>query len=352
MTFLSILLSFSPDQMRLSEDFGDYIAYDQAILFNEYITPDTFAVSFELKAKESLPVIKDSFPNFDEETTIGKFLIIDSGFYSFFLTKVAQFFIELFTIKNYSGTNLATLIGLVTLGFLFNFCISIRIEVSKIRLTFLSFISIIFTFFILLTALQILNGVAPLAVFNSKNDTFVLTAFATNVAKMVVEPGSFLVGPSDDVEAIQKNLFSDPNALNLYNNSSFRKLTNDIVKLENDVYVKGEYHKSSSLFNKYQIHSSFFETNSLINNGYKIITVKDMALDIMNTVYALVGTNNIDPSRPGDFLDHTPLRHYQSMRGSHFFILSSCFCLFFLLLLFIGFSDQQFLNQNKNFEFI
>ena len=349
MTFLSILLSLSPDQMRLSQDFGNNIAYDQATLFNKYMTPDTFALSFQLNAKESLPIIENFYPHFDEEATVGKFLVIDSGFYSFFLMRVAQFFIELFTIKIYSGTNLATLIGLVTLGFLFNFCISIRIEVSKIRLTFLSFISIIFTFFILLTALQFLNGIAPLTVINSKDDTYVLTVFAVNIGKMLVEPGTSLLRPYDDIEAIQKTLFSDPTALDLYNNDSFRKLTNDIVKLENDIYVKGEHHKSSSLFNKYQIHSSFFEIKSFKNDA---ITAKDIALDIMNTVYALVGTDNIDPSRPGDFLDHTPLRHYQSLRGSHFFMLSSCFCLFFLLLLFIGFSDQQFLNQNKNFEFI
>jgi len=44
------------------------------------------------------------------------------------------------------------------------------------------------------------------------------------------------------------------------------KLNTEVIKLKNDIYVKGEYHKSASFFNKLQIHSTFLEENSLTSD--------------------------------------------------------------------------------------
>jgi len=177
MTFLSILLSLSPDQIRLSNNFGDNFIYDQATLFNKHVSLNNMPFILNANAKETIPFLGREYPNLPEEMTLGKLFLFDTGYFSFIVIELAMFFIQVFTISTYSGTHLAGVIGLVTLGFLFNFCISIRIEVSKIRLTFLSFISVIFTFLILITTIHFLNGQTPLYVFNSLGDYTSLVLF-------------------------------------------------------------------------------------------------------------------------------------------------------------------------------
>jgi hypothetical protein len=179
MNFLSILLGLSPDQMRLSNNFGDNFVYDQATLFNKYVNLNNLPFLLNANAKETIPLLEKLYPQLENNTTLGNIFLTDTGFLSHIVLSLANLFIQLFTVSTYSGTPLVSVIGLVTLGFLFNFCISIRIEVSKIRLTFLSFISIIFTFLILLTALQFLNAsTPPLYVFNSKSDMHSLALFS------------------------------------------------------------------------------------------------------------------------------------------------------------------------------
>ena len=135
----------------------------------------------------------------------------------------------------------------------------------------------------------------------------------------------------------------------LYQNENFLKLTKNLVHLEHDIYGKGEFHKSSSYFNKLEEHSNMIHYSFEPENGF---TVQSIANGIIQTVIGIISSENGEPVSSENFLNHTPLNKYESARGTHFFILSSCFCLFFLMLLFLGFSDQQFLNQNKNFEFI
>ena len=179
MNFLSILLNLSPDQIRLSSNFGDNFIYDQVTLFNHYVNSSNMPYILNAgSAKESLPLLKEIYSLFPDESSLAKYLLIDTGFISFMIIQLALLFIELFTITKYSGTELASVIGLVSLGFLLNFCISIRIEMSKIRLTFLSFISVMFTFLLLITISHFLNGEAPLYVFNSGSDLRSLVIFA------------------------------------------------------------------------------------------------------------------------------------------------------------------------------
>ncbi len=349
MNFLSILLNLSPDQIRLSSNFGDNFIYDQVTLFNHYVNSSNMPYILNAgSAKESLPLLKEIYSLFPDESSLAKYLLIDTGFISFMIIQLALLFIELFTITKYSGTELASVIGLVSLGFLLNFCISIRIEMSKIRLTFLSFISVMFTFLLLITISHFLNGEAPLYVFNSGSDLRSLVIFAWNSAQQLSCYNPRLVHSSEVSFLMDNFSITNNNISNLYKNSSYLNLTNDILKLQHDIYVNGEFHKSASFFNKMEIHSSFLETY-FFGAGF---STEGIANAIINTVLSITGTEKITVDNPENFLDHTPLKDYQSFRGSQFFILSSFFCLFFLMLLFVGFSDQQFLNQNKNFEFI
>jgi hypothetical protein len=326
MNFLSILASLSADQIRFS-NINDSSFYDQSIFFN-------YGFSSMQNFVEYLPFLEGE-SNF----------VVNSGYSSQFLMDLGTYFVMVFTITYYSGSYLLAIIGIVTLSFLFNFCISIRVEVSKIRLTLLSFISVIFTFFILLLIKHFLF-VRPFSfAYSTLSDAELLAAYALNIALMLFEPLTSLVRSSEFINAGPLNMSGVSSYTNLQN-IEFQELTDRVLRLENSVYNNREFHKSAAYFDAIQQRSTFLSLNSnFINN-----TTKPMEF-VGSFIASFESQFGFDTSK-NNFLDHTELRHYQTFKGGKFFVFSSFFCLFFLMLLFIGFSDQQFLNQNKNFEFI
>lgn len=149
------------------------------------------------------------------------------------LTSLNTNYFESFILINDIGMHVFYVLSFISFFFLVNFCISLRVEISKVRLSLLSFISLIFIFFFIFI-----------------NYRFIFLNF------------------------------------------------NEFV---------------------------LFNLNTLANPN----TVTNLVLDKINF----------------NIFENT-------FRENYFFIFSVLLSSFFLLFLFLGFSDQQFLNQNKNFEFI
>lgn len=140
---------------------------------------------------------------------------------------------ESFILNNDLGMHIFYVLSFISFFFLVNFCISLRIEISKVRLSLLSFISLIFIFFFIFI-----------------NYRFIFLNF------------------------------------------------NEFI---------------------------LFDTNSLTETkNFTNLFLNTLNFNVFETTF----------------------------RENYFFIFSVLLASFFLLFLFLGFSDQQFLNQNKNFEFI